>query len=89
MNPDYKRIGIVPLNIWLREQIGCSLDMEHLDMLNDKIVMLMNAKAEYYDFIGKFISESVYHVGNSAEIGAVYIIQQLQKKAQERKIKDT
>lgn len=89
MNPDYKRIGIVPLNIRLREQIGCSLDVEQLHMLNDKITMLIDSKADYYDIIGKFISESVYHVGNSAQIGADYLIRQLQKKAQERKNKDT
>ena len=31
MNPEYQRIDTVPLNILLREEIGCSLNLEELD----------------------------------------------------------
>ena len=85
MNPEYEKIGITPLNILLREEIGCSLDVDKVDTIDEKVEQLFRKKKDYYDIIGNFVDQYVYHLGNSAEVGAKYIISQLQKKAHERK----
>ena len=85
MNPEYQRIDTVPLNILLREEIGCSLNLEELDQISDKVQELLDHKDDYYEKIGNFVQEYVYNHGTSAEVGAKYIIEEVQKKIQERK----
>lgn len=85
MNPEYEKIEVVPLNVYLREKIGCSLDTNVLNQLGDKIEFLLTNSDKYYDKIGEFVNEYVYNIGKSSEVGAKYIIGQLQKKVKERK----
>lgn len=85
MNPEYQRIDTVPLNILLREEIGCSLNLDELDQISDKVQELLDHKDDYYEKIGNFVQEYVYNHGTSAEVGAKYIIEEVQKKIQERK----
>lgn len=85
MNPEYQKIDTVPLNILLREEIGCSLNLDELDQISDKVQELLDHKDDYYEKIGNFVQEYVYNHGTSAEVGAKYIIKEVQKKIQERK----
>lgn len=85
MNPEYQRIDTIPLNILLREEIGCSLDLSELDCIADKVQMLLDNKDGYAEKISDFVNEYVYNHGTSAEVGAKYIISEIQKKINERK----
>ena len=85
MNPEYQKIDTVPLNILLREEIGCSLNLDELNQLSDKVKMLLECKADYYEKIGSFVQEYVYNHGTSAEVGAKYMITAIQRKIKERK----
>lgn len=85
MNPEYEKIGVVPLNISLREEIGCSLNLDELDTIGDRVDALLNNADKYYEKIGEFVNEYVYNLGRSSEVGAKYIISQIQKKVKERK----
>lgn len=85
MNPEYQKIDTVPLNILLREEIGCSLNLDELSQLGDKVQMLLEHKADYYEKIGSFVQEYVYNHGTSAEVGAKYMIAAIQRKIKERK----
>lgn len=85
MNPEYKKIDTVPINILLRDEIGASLDVDQLSKVSETVEELLGNKDRYYQKIEGFINEYVYNLGNSAEVGAKYIIQSLQKKAKERK----
>lgn len=85
MNPEYQKIDTVPVNILIREELGCSLDTDKLDRLSERVSMLLAHSKEYYDKIGSFVDEYVYHLGTSAEVGAKYMIGQIQKKIQEKK----
>lgn len=85
MNPEYQKIDTVPLNILLREEIGCSLNLDELSQIGDKVQMLLEHKADYYEKIGNFVQEYVYNHGTSAEVGAKYMITAIQRKIKERK----
>ncbi|MDD4699567.1 MAG: membrane protein insertase YidC [Oscillospiraceae bacterium] len=85
MNPEYKKIGVEPINITLREKIGCSVDTDELDMLEEKVQNLFNQKDSYHEAIGKFVEEYIYNLGSSAEVGAKYIVSSLKTKIEERK----
>lgn len=85
MNPEYLKIDTVPLNILLREEIGCALKLDELDKISVKVQELLEHKQDYYEKIGSFVQEYVYNHGTSAEIGAKYMITQIKKKIQERK----
>jgi len=84
MNPEYERIEVPPLNIVLREEIGCSLDLEELGQVVDRVEMLLREKDSYADQIHAFVEEYVYHLDDSAEVGANYIVSSLQNKIKAR-----
>lgn len=73
MNPEYEKIGVVPLNIFMRESIGSSLNLDEIDKAASEAVRLMEQKKEYHDKIEAFVNEYVYHIGTSAKVGANYI----------------
>lgn len=85
MNPEYQKIDAVPINILIRDELGCSLDPDKLDGLSGSVKMLLDHREEYYEKIGRFVDEYVYHLGTSAEIGARYMISQIQKKIRDKK----
>ena len=84
MNPHYKEIDVEPINIWARNEIGKSLKTDELDKIKDTINELLNSKDKYKKKITKLVDEYVYNLGNSAEVGAKYIIDVIQKKIKER-----
>lgn len=85
MNPEYDKIGVVPINISLREEIGCSVNLEEIDTVGEKVDFLIDNLDQYNEKIDAFVKQNVYNLGHSAEVGARYIIDQLQKKTKERK----
>lgn len=85
MNPEYQKIDTVPINILLRNEIGKSLAMEDAGKTYEVAKEMIEHKDDYYDKIVRITNENVYNIGSSSEVGAKYIIGQLQKKAKMRK----
>ena len=85
MNPEYTKIDTIPINILLRDEIGCSVDTDKLDTVAEKVDMLLREKDAYYDKIGGFIDEYVYNLGTSAEVGAKYMIEAVKRQVKLRK----
>lgn len=85
MNPEYEKIDTVPLNILLREEIGCSLNLDEINKIPEKIEELLHHQKSYQSRIHSFVEEYVYHIGSSAEVGAQYIISSLQEKIKNRR----
>ncbi len=85
MNPEYKMIDTVPINIMLRNEIGKSIAMEDVKSTIDVAREMIANADSYSDKIEAFRNEYVYNLGHSAEISAKYIINQLKKKVAERK----
>ncbi len=73
MNPEYEKIGVVPINIFMRDSIGCSLNLDQLDRVADEATRLIEQRDLYHDKIDAFVKQYVYHLGTSAKVGANYI----------------
>lgn len=85
MNPEYGKIDVVPLNVLLRDEIGCSLNLDELEKIPEKIDELLHMRFFYQERIHSFVGEYVYNLGNSAEVGAEYMIHSLQEKIKKRR----
>jgi YidC/Oxa1 family membrane protein insertase len=73
MNPEYEKIGVEPLNIFMRDAIGCSVDTDQLARVPEEADRLLAHTSEYHDKIDEFVHTYVYHLGTSAKVGANYI----------------
>lgn len=85
MNPEYKRIKSVPLNIRLRDQLGKSLDLDQLSKTRENVDYLISHTEEYRRRIDELAHRYIYNLDGSAEVGARYIIETIQKKIADRK----
>ncbi len=85
MNPEYEKINTPPINIWMREVIGAVVKPYELEKLPEAVERLLSGRDEYRERIDRFVHEYVYNLGNSGEVGAKYIINEIQKKIKERK----
>ena len=85
MNPEYKKIGIEPLNIWMRYEIGRVLKLDEIDKTADTAAKMLAASDTYQASIDRFVKEYVYNLGSSASVGAKYIIQEIQKAIKRHK----
>ena len=85
MNPEYKKIDVEPFNIWARDEIGKVVELEQINQIKDVIDDILNHTDNYNEKITKMVDGYVYNLGNSAEFGAKYIINEIQTKIQERK----
>lgn len=84
MNPEYTKIDTVPFDIWTRNVVGDTLELDHIEEIRDKAAYLLSHEDQYKETIHDLTEEYVYHLGNSAEIGAKYIIGACFKKAASR-----
>ena len=85
MNPEYEKINTPPIKIWMREVIGAVVKPDELEKLPEAVERLLSGRDEYRERIDRFVHEYVYNLGNSGEVGAKYIINEIQKKIKERK----
>ena len=80
INPDYKEIDIVPLDIMLRNVVGRSAPPDDKEAIKQAASYLIEHYDEYHDILKKTCSENVYNFMNSAEIGGKYILSRLIKQ---------
>ena len=85
MNPEYEKIGIEPVNIWMRNEIGRVLKLDEIERTSETVAQMLSIADEYKTRINQFVNEYVYNLGNSAEVGGKYIISQIQKAIKEHK----
>lgn len=79
MNPEYTKIDVEPMNIWMREEIGQILKLDEIDKAAHTVEEMLNNSEQYKKHIEQLVNENVYNIGHSAEVGGKYIISQIQK----------
>lgn len=78
MNPNYKKIPCVPLDISLRDEIGVSIDTDKIENTLAGVVSdLIEHKAEYKEHITEVLNENIFDIGHSAVTGGNYIIDRI------------
>ena len=87
MNPEYKKINIEPINIWIREKIGKLIRLKDINNIDKEIEEILKNYKKYQKEIEEITNEHVYNIGTSGEVGAKYIISTIQKKIEERRKK--
>ncbi len=80
MNPDYEQIDLVPINILIRDRIGSRLKPSELYHLTETVAELLDSKERYQEMIEQIAYEHIYHLDNSREVYANFIIETIQKK---------
>ncbi|MGI6508472.1 MAG: membrane protein insertase YidC [Saccharofermentanales bacterium] len=83
VNPNYKKIPLVPLDISLRDSIGISIDVEDLDKILDVVHTLLDNADEYRGRIADVVSQNIFDVGDGARGGGQYIIDALERRMDE------
>lgn len=82
MNPEWQKIAYPPLNIFLRDQLGISLDMDQLDKAGEMAQHLLDHTDAYREKINELAHEYIYNLGSSAEAGGRYMIKTVKNKIQ-------
>ena len=81
INPDYGDLEIVPFDLRVRSQIGISLELEEIDKIAEASKKLLHDELFSKESIRKLREQYLYNVGNSASVGADYLIHRLIEKA--------
>lgn len=84
MNPEYQRLGIVPLDIEIRNMIGKSISPEEAGNAGDAVEVLLQNEEQYRKQIEVMMKKALFSVGESGKIGGQYILSALTKKNRER-----
>ena len=73
-NPKYQELGVEPLEIFARDKIGLSVDMDQLDNVAQILTSFNNEAQTYHDLIIDFRNQYIYNWMKSTTIGAEHII---------------
>ncbi|MBQ9329166.1 MAG: membrane protein insertase YidC [Solobacterium sp.] len=84
MNPEYEKIDVPPINIWMREVIGKVVSPNAMEEVPSVVKELLSHSEEYRETIDSFVKEYVYHPGTAGEVGARYLIDQVFHSASQR-----
>lgn len=79
MNPEYKRIDVEPINIWMRETLGAVLKTEQIGQVSEIVCAMFENELQHQKAIQGLVEEYVYNFGRSAEVGGKYILQSLRE----------
>lgn len=83
MNPDYEEIGVVPMDIEVRDKLGKSLNLTEVAKAADAVEELLHNKEFDKESLEKLRNEYMFNVGSSAQVGAKYIINRLIERSKE------
>jgi len=78
-NQRFRELGIEPLELSLRSEIGVVVPLEELDTVSQLISKLIANSVFYKKRIAKLRKQNVYAFGHSSDIGAQHIINMVDK----------
>jgi len=79
-NPEYKKIGIVPLEDRIRNLIGTVIKPSDCIYIDREIEKALNNKEEKRETLVNLRNDIIFNWGRSSEVGADYIIQYCEEK---------
>ena len=79
-NPDYEQLGISPMEVSIREEIGSILGVDELSKISDVVERLISPEANNIESIRASRERRVFNEGNSASIAADFIEKMVESK---------
>jgi len=80
MNPEWQKIDVKPMDLWLRDRIGISVDPSELDDVNNVVLKLIDDKDQFKTNINDIICNHIYNTGKTAKVGGDYIIDRIRAR---------
>lgn len=78
VNPDYRELSTVPIDIELRNKVGISLETSSIEReIIEMVDMLLDDKQFSKESMQKLKEQYLYNCGESGKVGATYIIKRL------------
>ncbi|GFI58086.1 hypothetical protein IMSAG025_01529 [Muribaculaceae bacterium] len=88
MNEDYKELGITPIDVELRSEIGKSIDLDNLKALPEVVHELLSSSQFSSDSLKAIREKYIYNIGASSQAGGDYIIERLHYFEEKHKEED-
>ena len=80
MNENWEKIGLTPVEITLRDQVGVSINKEDVVRCDEIVKRLLDSSEEYEKIIEETLENHLYNIGHAGEAGAKYILRSLKAK---------
>lgn len=80
MNPEYERIGVVPMNISTRKEIGREIDPNDAERADIVVEEMLAQHERYRETLKRLAYQNVYNLGKSAQCSGEFILGELSKK---------
>ena len=78
LNPEYKKIDIVPIDIWIRSELGAQLELDQLDQTAETVMKLLENPDKWRDAIRQVKEKTLYNVGHGSEAAGRYVVSRLE-----------
>ena len=85
VNPDYKELSTVPIDIELRDKVGISVEEEAVSSVAEAVDRLLHENRFSKASMAELRDTYLYHVGSSGKVGAKYIIDSLLQIQEKKK----
>lgn len=85
LNSEFEHIGITPVEVILRDQIGIRISPDALGGMHEKLLELIEHVDEYKERNYQLRDKYIANFGHSGEVGGQYIIDSLREKIAKRK----
>lgn len=83
-NPEWEKIGITPVEMTLRKELGVDVEKHDLCNICDTVKELFENQNKYKTKIQKYYENFTFNHGNAAENGAKYILKSLSQKSKNK-----
>lgn len=80
INPDYREIGVTPIDLSLRSEIGIEISGKSVEEVTDAAEKLLKNKCFTPEKISEVRDRTLFNVGKSDEVGGRYILSRLGSK---------
>lgn len=77
LNPNYKLLSCVPVEIAWKDQVGVSLDMDKVSRVEETVAELLGNPEKYEAKITDALNRNIFNIGESGMAGAKYIYKQI------------
>ena len=88
-NPKWKELGIEPTDISWRDEVGVSLEPDALERFGETVASMLEQSDSWHDRIATFRNESIYNLGDSAEVAGRFLLDEVLAKQAEHEAAKT